>query len=316
MSDDDILPVNRLPPELLCKIFECVHDETIDISTLSYVCRRWRETAISYSRLWSYISLPPVAPVLYKQWCIQRSAPDPLDANLILITTMKTSFLVRRHDDSDAAKFFLKHIWNLPACLDLLSTAQFSKLADLRISCGKIPLHSDTLRRFFTNIPSLRILRVMNFASSPFLQPLLDTSMCPRLETIQVAITTDGLEEVFKLVKGIVVPRAMAFVRNIRVEHTIEINDDEEDDLEDFFINYVSGEWIQLCDENQITHSGGYVWNLESRLRRVGECELYILLQNFKSRSRHVFSVQELSEHILRCVKYLAPMTENVFVCC
>lgn len=260
MPDDDILPINQLPPELLCKIFEYVHDETIDISTLSHVCRRWREIAISYSRLWSYISLPPVAPALYKQWCIRRSVPNPLDANIVFITTMKTSFVVRGHNNNGAVKFFLKHTWSLPACLDHLSTVPFSKLTELRISCEKIPPHADTLRRFFANIPSLRILRVMNFASSPFLHPLLDTAMCPRLETIQVTITTDGLEEVFRLVKGIVVPRAAALGTNIRVEHTIEIDDDEEDDLEDFFIHYVSGEWIQLCDENRITHTGGYVW--------------------------------------------------------
>jgi hypothetical protein len=472
---NDTLPVNRLPTELLCKIFEYVRDQTVDAFTISYVCRRWRETTISYSQLWSYISISPLAPNFY-EICIQRSLtalldtiivipskyldradagrinaslklvaansermrkvelnfptgavhlldvldvpaprlekfvcscaelenkpreglgmpalspghklptlfrghtpnlrslqlsgvgdsvlenfanltslslgfaredgedclrfynllrrcpllqslelrsyllyfipdfgvpiplialtelkvwhanaryvlsntdtpelstlhiqkpppvadadeiicsfalPDDLSRLVILqklnklsINTIGVGFSIEGVGGNDAVNFLLEHAWAFPVCFDHLSRAQLSHLIELRVSCGEFTLEVDTLQRFFTNMPSLKILRIERVASSSFLKPLLDIVMCPQLETVVVAITPAKVCEVFDLVKVIVTSRAGVFGTNIRVGHTVEI--DGEEVAKGSGKQSVSEEWTRLCNENQI----------------------------------------------------------------
>ncbi|EIW75768.1 hypothetical protein CONPUDRAFT_158560 [Coniophora puteana RWD-64-598 SS2] len=90
-------PINWLPSELLCRIFfhviwqDPVNDgdpqfseqrNTIypDAITLSHVCSRWRQVALSTSRLWAYISYRT------RRWCpkalsllLERAGTSPID---------------------------------------------------------------------------------------------------------------------------------------------------------------------------------------------------------------------------------------------
>ncbi|KAJ7044962.1 hypothetical protein C8F04DRAFT_1067178, partial [Mycena alexandri] len=76
-----ISPVRRLPPELLCEIFELSFNDKGPPWHLGHICRSWRHTALSHPPLWSSIAISTSS--LENMTSIQtqllRSANAPLD---------------------------------------------------------------------------------------------------------------------------------------------------------------------------------------------------------------------------------------------
>lgn len=65
-----LVPISRLPPETLVEIFAflpfpadtsgCV--SYLTLISVTHVCRRWREVALSFPSLWSYINFTKLTP--------------------------------------------------------------------------------------------------------------------------------------------------------------------------------------------------------------------------------------------------------------
>ncbi|KAJ7850321.1 hypothetical protein B0H14DRAFT_2509545 [Mycena olivaceomarginata] len=81
-------PIRRVPPELICEIFELLHDgkaETRPPWYFGHISQSWRHTALSLEQLWSFIVVgsPPSAKsdalVASIEVQLQRSAHVPLD---------------------------------------------------------------------------------------------------------------------------------------------------------------------------------------------------------------------------------------------
>ncbi|RDB26184.1 hypothetical protein Hypma_006095 [Hypsizygus marmoreus] len=53
-----IPPISRLPPELLCRVFQfCQRHTDIQWIYVTHLCHVWRTTALAYPNLWTYIQL-------------------------------------------------------------------------------------------------------------------------------------------------------------------------------------------------------------------------------------------------------------------
>ncbi|KAF7372538.1 F-box domain-containing protein [Mycena venus] len=81
-------PIRRVPPELICEIFEILHDGKAGTRppwSFGHICRSWRHIALSFEQLWSFIVVrsPPSAKwdalVASIEVQLQRSAHVPLD---------------------------------------------------------------------------------------------------------------------------------------------------------------------------------------------------------------------------------------------
>ncbi|KAG6903426.1 hypothetical protein C0995_005449 [Termitomyces sp. Mi166 len=90
-------PINTLPPEILCQIFEAARHSTCDFRpwdlldqrkllpiTVSQVSRYWREVALNSPLLWSYIDISP--PWSFNTICLalSRAQTCPLTINLTI----------------------------------------------------------------------------------------------------------------------------------------------------------------------------------------------------------------------------------------
>ncbi|KAJ7044955.1 hypothetical protein C8F04DRAFT_1067155 [Mycena alexandri] len=75
-------PVRRLPPELLCEIFELSSNDKGPSWHVGHICRSWRHTALSYPPLWSSIAISStlsLETMTSIQTQLLRSANVPLD---------------------------------------------------------------------------------------------------------------------------------------------------------------------------------------------------------------------------------------------
>ena len=73
---------NRLPPELLARIFDLAighgpEERANQIVPLSHVCRYWRTALLSYPRIWSTVYMKPGHPSMVSEW-LTRSQKVPL----------------------------------------------------------------------------------------------------------------------------------------------------------------------------------------------------------------------------------------------
>ncbi|KAI0061503.1 hypothetical protein BV25DRAFT_1826645 [Artomyces pyxidatus] len=92
-------PVSRLAPEILAQIFSyCAEDEMtwrrkegagVGWISVTHVCRRWRQIALDYSRLWRHIILP-LNNRLAEEW-ISRAKAAPITVSWIHASTHKIS---------------------------------------------------------------------------------------------------------------------------------------------------------------------------------------------------------------------------------
>ncbi|KIP06464.1 hypothetical protein PHLGIDRAFT_459411 [Phlebiopsis gigantea 11061_1 CR5-6] len=76
---DGLVPVNRLPTEILCTIFErCVLDEDQRAAVpITHVCSRWRSISLSWPVLWSQIDFSSLSPRQAKLF-LERAGKHPL----------------------------------------------------------------------------------------------------------------------------------------------------------------------------------------------------------------------------------------------
>ena len=79
---DEHTPVNRLPLELLTRIFDLAVDHGSEehakqIIPLTHICRYWRTTLLSYPRVWSTVCVKPGDPGVISEW-LARSQNVPL----------------------------------------------------------------------------------------------------------------------------------------------------------------------------------------------------------------------------------------------
>jgi hypothetical protein len=80
-----LVPISRLPPETLVEIFsllpfpadasECV--SFLTLISVTRVCRRWREVALSFPSLWSYINFTKLTPTGFTEM-LARAKMSPL----------------------------------------------------------------------------------------------------------------------------------------------------------------------------------------------------------------------------------------------
>jgi hypothetical protein len=85
---NDFTPIQRLPTEILCTIFDqatvtLVGNPVAEAFSCSHVCRRWRETALGYPRLWGNLSVSRAAGSSELiRTCLERSMPMPLTVSV------------------------------------------------------------------------------------------------------------------------------------------------------------------------------------------------------------------------------------------
>ena len=78
-----LVPISRLPPETLAEIFSLLpfiaHDSEgvpyLALKSVSPVCRRWREIALSFPSLWSHIHFTKLTPTGITEMPGQRHRP-------------------------------------------------------------------------------------------------------------------------------------------------------------------------------------------------------------------------------------------------
>jgi hypothetical protein len=79
-----LTPVEKLPDEILCTIFESTCDissnKVRDALIISNVCKRWRDTAISLSPIWTDIRIPSTSSA--HEMCLECSKNSPLNVAL------------------------------------------------------------------------------------------------------------------------------------------------------------------------------------------------------------------------------------------
>jgi hypothetical protein len=75
------VPVNRLPPEILSKVFEYRTSEQ-DLVAATHVCRHWRFILISNPSLWSCFRLESSHDLGRTPTCLERSKSVPIDVNV------------------------------------------------------------------------------------------------------------------------------------------------------------------------------------------------------------------------------------------
>ena len=76
-------PTNRLPLELLTRIFDLVGSEghPKQIVPLTHICRHWRTVLLSYPRIWSTVYMKPGNPSIISEWLVRsQNAPLTIDA--------------------------------------------------------------------------------------------------------------------------------------------------------------------------------------------------------------------------------------------
>ncbi|KAI0750294.1 hypothetical protein C8Q80DRAFT_1270014 [Daedaleopsis nitida] len=123
------VPINRLPPELLAKIFAHVSApghrtsmivDSVALVVVTHVCRLWRAVALESAALWSHISLhQKCAPVFF-----QRSQAVPLTVWVRGKRGERRQMdLLRRHlPRIHAMHVKVKDIQDLPKLKDILSS--------------------------------------------------------------------------------------------------------------------------------------------------------------------------------------------------
>lgn len=136
-------PIHTIPPELVGEIFtKCLEDgkdpiyksvpsvttkSEVSPFTLSYVCRRWRNFALSTPTLWSSVSLyePKMAHIPLVDLWLQRSGNCPL--SLTLLQTGKRENL--HHESAEKIiSLFIRHLGRWKDIYFRLHTPQTSLL--------------------------------------------------------------------------------------------------------------------------------------------------------------------------------------------
>ncbi|CAE6536117.1 unnamed protein product [Rhizoctonia solani] len=91
---DNREPINRLPPEILSRIFvlckrtqnrERGHHDIFCLTILPSICQRWRMVALNTKSLWSLVTLSDGSPFHFSALCLDRSGTTtPLDIEISL----------------------------------------------------------------------------------------------------------------------------------------------------------------------------------------------------------------------------------------
>jgi hypothetical protein len=84
---NDLLPISRLPPEIMCRIFSLAQipsslvdkPNPLEWITLTYVCRRWRNIAVNSPSLWV---APPMG---YRKW-VEEMLRRSKESSLVIIS--------------------------------------------------------------------------------------------------------------------------------------------------------------------------------------------------------------------------------------
>ncbi|KAF9051390.1 hypothetical protein BJ165DRAFT_1364948 [Panaeolus papilionaceus] len=131
---NSFLPISRLPPELLCRVFVFIRESVPYLSynikdippwvkLITHVCRHWRETAHGCPQLWSklYFDLSPPS---WMQLQLQRSKDAPLSIFSNLIGTRPVEGLL--------------NVLGQPHRLRMLSLCGFVDAEELQIYFGSL----------------------------------------------------------------------------------------------------------------------------------------------------------------------------------
>ncbi|TFK64220.1 hypothetical protein BDN72DRAFT_846794 [Pluteus cervinus] len=201
LTRNTYIPVGRIPPELLLKIFELgmfsQKDKQVDMRQLlkfTWVSRRWKATALGWPELWSTINATTMG---WTRECLKRSEGAALSVHL---TT-------RGFESDSDVRPFAQELHRIRQ-LEVNAPWTSSKLALLQRSAPVLEsftarnLHVGSDNIFAGNCPSLRELKMQQcpFNWTPALISGL-TSLCI-MESLQV-MTLDSLIQQLRLMPNL-----------------------------------------------------------------------------------------------------------------
>ena len=180
-----LAPISSLPLEILVAIFSFLSPSTntgachLGWIYVSHVCRRWRETAVSHPRLWSYINFSKLAPAAVDEMISRaKMVPLHLEADFTKSSTQIDPFqrLLEAHISHTRLlkisgsllpvfQLLLRAVSSAPA-LEVLSLTHKSDSSDL------ITIPTNLFNRTAPNLTSLRIKRCNISWKSPLLRGL------------------------------------------------------------------------------------------------------------------------------------------------
>ena len=208
-------PMNRLPPELLTRVFDLAVDRGSEehaeqVVPLTHVCRHWRTVLLSYPKIWSTVCMKPGGPSVISEW-LARSRNLPL--TVIVGFTDPSLHPLCRYQDSAVATLVGDN--SLEVCLRhkaVLSLDQLlphrPRIQDLSVFLSSDPRWDEddnelapTLlyHQFFKN--SLPSLQRLDFRAAPFeyggsathTPEFLFAKELPRLRELKYLGVTGGL---------------------------------------------------------------------------------------------------------------------------
>ena len=208
-----LVPISCLPPETLSAIFlflsPSISDKKVGYLALiwaTHVCRQWREIALNYPNLWSYINFTKLTPAGITG-ILARARMSPLclkvritRRNKALFETLLTAHLshIRHLSLSGRLKTVLDQLVSPAPALEILSlsdpsfrfTPSLSGVSDALFHGATPKLKCLELYRFGINwksplLKGLRTLQVLNYIGIPSLEDWLDALIeIPQLETL------------------------------------------------------------------------------------------------------------------------------------
>lgn len=183
--------VNRLPPELLCSIFNFVYDPDLDNTRnafrFSQVCQHWRTIAISYPPLWSdiYIYLRHIDAHAES---LKRSVSEPLAVTILVPHIRKSE--VQSEVDQD-----IQHRVKALDCVRLLA-AHGPRIQSLYIALPVLAGHVMSMMDF--PAPNLISFECVASGHVPYLQQCqlpetLFGGVVPRLKYLKLVDMDDSV---------------------------------------------------------------------------------------------------------------------------
>ncbi|KAI5989589.1 hypothetical protein EDD15DRAFT_2370654 [Pisolithus albus] len=154
-------PINRLPNELLGKIFLLIRSER---EKLAYVSRRWRDVIFDTPSIWSEINLSCYGgcPELLKLH-LERSRQTPLTVSLDVDQPQSELDVVLLH----ANRIRVLRIFSSPYIIGRLAPFTFPALEFLLVDLHS--LFPDLLLPLYSRTPALKCLRFQGLCGQPLL---------------------------------------------------------------------------------------------------------------------------------------------------
>lgn len=196
--------VNRLPPEVLCAVFEHRDHERDDLVAATHVCQYWRSTLTSNPSLWTYLSVGPGHGVGRTLVYLKRSKSKTID--IVINADLSQELEVFQHlapHMSRTRSLVVTGCMRVDSPASLLISTPTSSLQSLEISLIQGPMCGPDNRPTFDGIvlflPKLTKLHLFLPESVGWfrLSSLLRFfSGCPQLEHVFVDLPPTTIHDV------------------------------------------------------------------------------------------------------------------------